>query len=212
MNFLSSLKKSSFYLGNLEMYSVLLLPLLSCVPIWLGEQHRDLHMPHSPYPSPSMLWGQGLGEQGKISEWCRKLARAHEAQPTPGHLRESSSTSSFQLYFFLFFITRWASQAPGIGQRGHGRTKESCFCTGERVLLKARFVTPNSRLSTSQGTDSMSSRCRKPAMVPLPRTVCGLKQAPRGYCSAYTPPFTYSLKGILALLFLLCLCWNAGSL
>lgn len=42
--------------------------------------------------------------------------------------------------------------------------------------------------------------------------LCGLKQAPWGYCSAYTPPFTYSLKGILALLFLLCLHWNAGCL
>lgn len=136
------------------MYSVLLLSLLSCVPLWLGEQHRNLHMLHFPSSSPSMLWGQGLGEQGKISEWCRKLARVHEAQPTPGHLMESSSTSSFQLYFFLFFITRWASRALGIGQRGHGRTKESCFCTGERVLLKARFVTPKRRLSTPQGTDS----------------------------------------------------------
>lgn len=37
MNFLSSLKESSFYLVNLKMYVMLLLSFPSCVPLWACE-------------------------------------------------------------------------------------------------------------------------------------------------------------------------------
>lgn len=76
MNFLSSLKESSFYLGNLKMFLMLLLPFLSCAPICCWTTQESAYARHS-LPQPKCVLRPGTGrarkDLGARQEACRVL-------------------------------------------------------------------------------------------------------------------------------------------
>lgn len=146
-----------------------------------------------------------LRAPGKISEICRELWKGAAAlslllgtlvspHPVPGS-NPISSSSPF----------REVSGLTELGREVFRGLRSPLFCISEQVLLKAGFVTHDRENCPVLREQGSVSRCWKPPTVPLPGTVSSKGQAPQGLLSCLYPPFTYSLKDILAFLFLLCL-------
>lgn len=207
-NVLSPLRESSFYLGHLKMDFLLSLSFLSCVPICSCElwiKLKSTCATHST-PRPSVFADDVLRAPAREDLWDRKgawkgaaglsliLGTLVSPHPVPG-----SSPISFSSPF------REVSGPVKLGREVLRGLRNPLFFISEQVLLKPGFVTyvrENCPILREQGS---ISRCQKPPTVPLPRTVSCKGPAPQGLLPCLYPPFTYSLKGILAFLFLLCL-------
>lgn len=150
-------------------------------------------------------------------ERCVRHVGSWEGQsrvrPAPGSLRESSSRSRFRPYFFLFPIQR-GKQAPLSLTEKYFKDWGILPCIFMRECSWQLNLWPTTEKTVHfSGNKAPWAGHAGNQQRFLFLGLCLIPDMPlRASCSAYTLPFTYSLKDTLAVLFLLCLHWNASSL